>query len=203
MKPRLDFYLFYGSIYTYLAVMRIERLAVSAGVDVRWRPFNLREILVEQNNGGFAKNSVRMNYCWRDVERRAARHGVPFLTRPPYPADPDLFALRAGIVAQAEGWCEEYTKATYRAWFVDHRCPGVGGNVEHVLASIAKPAKAIIVPAAEAEVSQRLRQQTDLARKRGIFGSPTFAVDDEVFWGDDRLEEAIEHALRRDRRQPP
>src|SRR5262245_31975792 len=109
MKPHLDFFLFYGSIYTYLAAMRIERVAASAGVDVRWRPFNLREILVEQNNVAFTQNAVRMNYCWRDVERRAARHGLPFVSRPPYPVDAELLALRVGVVAEAEGWCAEYT----------------------------------------------------------------------------------------------
>jgi 2-hydroxychromene-2-carboxylate isomerase len=200
MKPHLDFFLFYGSIYTYLAAMRIERLATSAGVEVCWRPFNLREILIEQNNVGFTKNPVRMEYSWADVERRAARHGLPFGARPPYPVDPDLLALRAGVVAQAEGWCADYTKATFRAWFVEHRAPGIAGNVDHVLTTMDKPAKAIIARAAEAETSRRLGRQTDIARNLGIFGSPTFAIRDEIFWGDDRLEEAIEYASRIDRR---
>jgi 2-hydroxychromene-2-carboxylate isomerase len=200
MKPHLDFFLFYGSIYTYLAAMRIERLAALAGVDVCWRPFNLREILIEQNNIGFTKNPVRVKYSWRDVERRAVRHGLPFEARPPYPVDPDLLALRTGVVAQAEGWCADYTKTTFRAWFVEHRPPGIGGNVDHVSATMDKPAKAIIARAAEAETSRRLRQQTDIARNLGIFGSPTFAVGDEIFWGDDRLEEAIEYASQLDRR---
>src|SRR5262245_39162451 len=85
--------------------MRIEATAVRAGVTVRWRPFNLREILIEQNNTGFTRNEVKMNYVWHDVERRAKRHGIPFAGRAPYPADPDLLALRVGLIAGQEGWC--------------------------------------------------------------------------------------------------
>ena len=72
MAGHLDFYFFYGSIHSYLSVMRIGALASAAGVEVRWQPFNLREILIEQNNTAFTKNEVKINYFWYDVERRAA-----------------------------------------------------------------------------------------------------------------------------------
>jgi 2-hydroxychromene-2-carboxylate isomerase len=65
MKRTLDFFFFYGSIHSYLSVMRIDNLARLAGIDVRWRPFNLREILIEQNNIAFTKNQVRIDYNWR------------------------------------------------------------------------------------------------------------------------------------------
>ena len=198
MKPRLDFFFFYGSIYTYLAVMRIEKLASSAGLEVRWRPFNLREILIEQNNTAFVRNPVRMNYCWRDVERRAARHGIGFVPRPPYPVDPDLLALKVGIVAASENWCPQYTEATYRAWFVDHKPPGIGKNVENVLNALDKPTTETLAKAASSETGELLEKETKAARALGIFGSPSVAVGEELFWGDDRLEEAIEYALNRE-----
>ena len=98
MAGHLDFYFFYGSIHSYLSVMRIGALASAAGVAVRWQPFNLREILIEQNNTAFTKNDVKMNYFWHDVERRARRHNIPFAGRAPYPADPELLALRVGLL---------------------------------------------------------------------------------------------------------
>jgi DSBA-like thioredoxin domain len=88
MAGHLDFYFFYGSIHSYLSVMRIGALASAAGVEVRWQPFNLREILIEQNNTAFTKNDVKMSYFWHDVERRARCHNIPFAGRAPYPADP-------------------------------------------------------------------------------------------------------------------
>jgi 2-hydroxychromene-2-carboxylate isomerase len=194
MTATLDFFFFYGSVYTYLAVMRIDELAASAGIAVNWRPFNLREILIEQNNTAFARNPVRMNYCWRDVERRAARHGLDFVARPPYPVDPELLALRVGVIAAAEGWCSDYTRATYRSWFLQHKATGLPGHVEDVLVSLQKPAQDVMARARTAEVDKRLSEQTDAARSLGIFGSPTFAIGTEIFWGDDRLEEALDWA---------
>jgi 2-hydroxychromene-2-carboxylate isomerase len=81
MAASLDFYFFYGSNHSYLSVMRIGPLTAAASVEVRWRPFNLREILIEQNNTGFVKNEVKMNYFWHDIGRRAARHNIPFAGR--------------------------------------------------------------------------------------------------------------------------
>jgi 2-hydroxychromene-2-carboxylate isomerase len=77
MPDELDFFFFYGSTYTYLTVMRIERAAAEAGVEVRWRPFNVREIMLEQDNIPFRDKAVKMRYMWRDVERRARGYGSP------------------------------------------------------------------------------------------------------------------------------
>lgn len=196
MPPALDFFFFYGSLYTYLAVMRIEDLAAAAGLTVRWRPFNLREILVEQNNTGFVRNPVRMNYMWRDVERRAARHGLAFNGRVPHPVDPDLLALRVGTVAAAEGWCADYTRATFQAWFVESRVPGLLANVHDVLEGLGRQPDEVLERAASPEIAEALARETAASRDLGIFGSPSIVAGTELFWGDDRLEEAIDWMRR-------
>ena len=104
-----------------------------------------------------------MNYFWHDVERRARRHNIPFAGRAPYPADPDLLALRVGLIAAQEKWCDDYSRATFHEWFIARRVPGVDDHIERVLASLA----------------------------------PTFAIGAEIFWGDDRLEEALAFAAGR------
>ncbi len=194
MMSNLDFYFFYGSIHSYLSVMRIETLASAAQIQVRWRPFNLREILIEQNNTAFTKNEVKMNYLWHDVERRAARHKIPFAGRPPYPADPDLLALRVGLIAAQENWCADYSRATFHEWFIGRRAPGVADHAERVLASLGKSSAPIIARARSAEGDHLLKEATDDARELGIFGAPTFAIGQEIFWGDDRLAEALSFA---------
>ena len=193
----LDFYFFYGSIHSYLSVMRIGPLASAAHVEVRWRPFNLREILVEQNNTAFMKNEVKMNYFWHDVERRAARHKIPFAGRAPYPADPDLLALRVGIIAAQDGWCADYSRATFHQWFIGQRAPGVADHVERTLASLGKSPAQIIARAKSADGERLLKEATDDARKLGIFGAPTFAIGSEIYWGDDRLADALSFASGR------
>jgi 2-hydroxychromene-2-carboxylate isomerase len=196
MAGRLDFYFFYGSIHSYLSVMRIGALAAAAAIEVRWQPFNLREILIEQNNTAFVKNEVKMNYFWHDVERRAVRHGIPFAGRAPYPADPDLLALKVGMIAAHEGWCADYSRATFHDWFIERRAPGVADHVERILTSLRKSAAPLITHAKSPDAERLLKTTTDAARKLGIFGAPTFAVGTEIFWGDDRLEEALDFALR-------
>src|SRR5690606_35094902 len=106
MAQPLDFYFFVGSLHTYLAVMRIGE-AIDAGIEVRWRPFNLRAIMVEQNNIP-ARNPVKMAYIYRDVARRAKRLGCPFDQKPTYPFDAELLANRVAVVAAQQGWCREY-----------------------------------------------------------------------------------------------
>jgi 2-hydroxychromene-2-carboxylate isomerase len=123
------------------------------------------------------------------------RHGIPFAGRAPYPADPDLMALRVGLVAAQEGWCTPYSRATFHDWFIDRRAPGVGDHVERVLSLLGKSAD-VIARAGSAEGARLMQEATDAARKLGIFGAPTLAVGTEIFWGDDRLEEAIAFAAR-------
>lgn len=192
----MDFFLFYGSTYTYLTVMRIEKLAETAGVAIRWRPFNARQIMIEMDNIPFAKKPIKAKYMWRDLERRAARHGIAFKGQPVYPVDPQLLATKVGVIAADEGWCPEYTKATYRAWFLENKGTGVEGNVEAVLVSLGKNAGEIVARANEPATTVRLEDETNTARSLGIFGSPTFVIDEEIFWGDDRLEEAIEWRVK-------
>jgi 2-hydroxychromene-2-carboxylate isomerase len=204
MTGGLDFYFFYGSIHSYLSVMRIEALAAAARIEVQWRPFNLREILIEQNNTAFVKNEVKMNYLWHDVERRAVRHGIPFAGRAPYPADPELRALKVGLIAAQEGWCADYSRATFHDWFIERRAPGVADHVERILSSLGKPPAPIVARAKSADGERLLKTATDDARKLGIFGAPTFAVGTEIFWGDDRLEEALGFASSQsDATRPP
>ena len=192
MSDRLDFFFFYGSTYTYLTVMRIEEVAAREGVEVRWRPFNAREIMIEQDNIPFRDKPVKRRYMWRDVERRAARYGIPFDRVPTYPVDPDLLANRVGVVAASEGWCPEYTRATYQAWFLEDKPPGDPEHLSTILTDLGRDPEAVLSRADTPEIRAQYDRETNAARELGIFGSPTFAVGDEIFWGDDRLEDALE-----------
>jgi hypothetical protein len=121
VQRALEFYFYIGSTYTYLAVNRVEALAAQAGISVRWRPFNARGIMIEQNNRPFVGKPVKMSYMWRDIERRAARYGIPFKAIPTYPGDAKDLASRVVFVASLEGWCPAYVKETYRRWFLETR----------------------------------------------------------------------------------
>jgi 2-hydroxychromene-2-carboxylate isomerase len=138
---------------------------------------------------------------WRDIERRAASYGVPFIKAPMWPTDPDLLANRIGVLAAEEGWCEAYTKASFRAWYLKGMALGERACLEHVLRPLGKDVDEVIAEAGSARIGEKLKAETDVARSFGIFGSPSFVVDGEMFWGDDRLEEALAWATRAHRLQ--
>lgn len=192
MQRQLDFFFFLGSTYTYLAVNRADELATRAGVDLRWRPFNVRTIMIEQNNRPFVGKPVKLAYMWRDLERRAQRHGVPFGSVPRYPIDADNLANRVATLAALEGWCAQFTKAAYVAWFLEDKDPGEVENLSTVLLRIDRNPNEVIAQANSQTIRDKYTAETDTARAMGIFGSPTFVYGSERFWGDDRLEDAIE-----------
>ena len=192
MSATIDFFFSYGSTYSYLSIMRVEGLAAAAGVAVRWRPFFARKIMEEQNNRPFLGKPVKTKYMWRDVERRAAQFGIPFNCIPPYPITPSTVPHRVGLVASRQGWCPEFSRAVYRDWFMQHKDLGQTTRVAEAVASLGHDPEKVLAEAGTPEVEVMLESETDVARKLGIFGSPTFVVGEEVFWGDDRLEIALE-----------
>lgn len=192
----LDFHFFIGSTYTYLSMNRIAALASAAGVAVRWRPFFLRTILVESDYSPFIGKPVKLAYMWRDIERRAARHGIPFAGVPPYPVDPEGLANRIAFLAAGEGWCPEFATAVYRSWFLEHRVPGEVTHTRNLLADLGHDPDAVIARADSGDLRAAFDAETRSASAMGIFGSPTFSVGEEIFWGDDRLEDAIDWLLK-------
>jgi len=192
MAGSLDFFFSFGSTYTYLTVMRIEAVAGAADVTVRWRPFSVRTIMREQNNIPFRDKPIKTRYMWRDIQRRATRHGIAFAGPPHYPNEADPIVNQLGIIAADEGWCPAFAKAIYRYWFLDNKDPGDQDNLRSILLDLGKDAALLLQRAASNDLQQRYAAQTDVARQAGIFGSPTFMAGDEMFWGDDRLEEALE-----------
>jgi 2-hydroxychromene-2-carboxylate isomerase len=189
---RLQFWFEYGSTYTYLTVARIHALASAQGVEVDWRPFLLMPIMVEQgmSEGPFLPFPQKMRYMWRDLERRAALHGVPYRKPSHYPPN-TLLTARIGTLAAAQGWCREFTERTFALHWTEDVQIGTEQNLRAALAALGKDPQEVIVRAQAPEIKERLRLHTDEARTLGIFGSPSFVANGELFWGDDRLEQAL------------
>jgi 2-hydroxychromene-2-carboxylate isomerase len=193
----IDFWFSVGSTYTYLSVMRLAEVAQSRGVAFRWRPFSVRQIMIEMDNIPFRTKPVKAAYMWRDIERRAAMYGLPARVPAPYPLAQWDVANRVAVLGAAEGWVADYARATYRRWFEQRLEPGSEPNLSDSLREIGQDPDRVVERAAGAEVGLAYEAVTDEARKLGIFGSPTFAVGRELFWGDDRLDDVIAWYRRR------
>lgn len=108
----IDFWFSIGSTYSYLTVMRLTQVEETSGVKFRWHPFNVRHVMVEQNNIPFKDKPVKSAYMWRDIERRAQRYGLAPKLPAPYPLPGLALANQVAILGAEEGWVEDYTRAT-------------------------------------------------------------------------------------------
>jgi 2-hydroxychromene-2-carboxylate isomerase len=197
MTAMIDFWFSVGSTYSYLTVMRIDEVAKARGVAFRWRPFSVRVIMVEQNNIPFRGKPVKTAYMWRDIERRAARYGLPVKVPAPYPLPEFDFANLVATLAAEEGWLPPYARACYRRWMQDGEPAGSEPNLSASLAEVGQDPARVAEAARSGRVDAAYKSATDEARALGVFGSPTFSVDGELFWGDDRMDDAIEWRLSR------
>lgn len=187
----VDFWYSIGSTYTYLTVMRLTDYAKDRGVAVKWRPFDVRTIMREQKNIPFTNKPVKSAYMWRDIERRSAMYGLAPVLPAPYPLEDLSLANRIALVGQEDGWVEDYTVETYRLWFESGQPAGSEPNVSESLRRIGQEPARVLERARSPKAVDVLAAETVTARDLGVFGSPTFVVDGEVFWGDDRLDDAV------------
>lgn len=196
MAQPVDFWLSIGSTYSCLTVMRLADVAARAGVDVTWRPFDVRRIMLAQNNIPFRDKPVKAAYMWRDIERRAQRYGLALRLPAPYPLAELSFANQVALLGCAEGWGQDYIRETYRLWFVEGLEPGKDPALSRALHAIGQDADRVLATARSEELAARLVAESDHAMALGVFGSPSFVVGSEVFWGDDRLEDALDWAVK-------
>lgn len=193
---KMDFWYSIGSTYSYLTVLRLDQAAAEAGVEVTWRPFNVRHVMVTQNNIPFKDKPVKTAYMWRDIERRADLYGLSPRLPAPYPLAGLVLANQVAALGAEQGWGKDYTIATYRRWFEQGEPAGEDPNLSASLRDIGLDPEAVLADATSPRIETALAKATDTAMELGVFGAPSFVVGDEVFWGDDRLADALEWARR-------
>ncbi|HEY6025415.1 MAG TPA: 2-hydroxychromene-2-carboxylate isomerase [Pseudolabrys sp.] len=197
-RPALDFWFEFASTYSYPAAMRIGALARARGVIVRWRPFLLGPVFKAQgwDNSPFNIYPVKGRYMWRDLERICAAAGLPFVRPAVFPQN-TILAARVALVALAEGWGEDFSRAVYAAEFGEGRDIGAPGLIADILTALGRDADAVITRAQADDNKLMLRKNTEEAQALGIFGAPSIVTaDGELFWGNDRLEAALDWARR-------
>ena len=128
---------------------------------------------------------------WRDIERRAEGYGFSAKTPVPYPLTQFDLANKLAIVGLKEGWGIDYIKLTYKRWFLDGKEPATEPNISEICSELSLEKDKIINIANSDEINKEFLENTDRARRCKVFGSPSFIVNSEIFWGDDRMEDAI------------
>ncbi len=188
------FYFDLGSPYAYLAAERISGLFTEAGQEQpEWQPILLGGLFQRFGRDSWANGPGREEGI-AEVERRAAEYGLPPLVWPePWPGN-TLVAMRAATFAKQTGRTVSFALAGFRQAFAAGRDLTEPDNVAIAAAACELHPKALEKAVGTDGVKNALREATDRAAELGVIGVPSLVVGGEVFWGDDRLEEAVSAA---------
>jgi 2-hydroxychromene-2-carboxylate isomerase len=198
MPKPLHFFFDFASTYSYVAALRIEAECARAAVPLVFRPFVLGALFSEQlgiSDSPFNVHPVRGRYMWRDLERLCARYRLPWKRPSAFPRH-SVAAARLACAAEGEPWQGELVRAFFRANFAADREIAEEPVLTALLAELGQAAAPLLARATAPEVRARLRANTDEARALGVFGAPNFVVEGELFFGQDRLADALEWAGR-------
>lgn len=196
MDAPLQFWFDLASTYSYVAALRIEQACARASVPLVWKPFLLGPIFSQQlgiSDSPFNANPVRGRYMWRDLERLCTKYGLSWRRPSVFPRS-SVLAARVACAGASEGWGPQFVRAAFRANFAEDRDIADPATLSELLAEVAVEPGPTLERAVSPEVRARLRANTAEAMQIGIFGAPSFIVSEELFFGQDRLEDAVEWA---------
>lgn len=191
MAERATFYFDLGSPYAYLAAERISGLFGDAGLEQpEWQPILLGALFKRFRRDSWGNGPEREQGI-AEVERRAAAYGLAPLAWPePWPGN-TLLAMRAATFAKQTGRALSFALAAFRQAFAAGRDLTEPDNVLIAAAACELHPNALLKGVETEAVKGALREATDRAAERGVVGVPSLLVGEQVFWGDDRLEEAV------------
>lgn len=189
----IEFWFDFASTYSYPAAMRVQEAAAFNGCDLKWRPFLLGAIFKRQGwtDSPFNIYPVKGRYMWRDLERLCAALRLRFRKPSEFPRQ-SLLATRIACVGEDRAWLPEFVRRVYTANFAEDLDISESDVLLDCLSGIVKDPAAVLAASRGQDAKARARRNTARAIELGIFGAPMFVVGEELFWGNDRLEAAME-----------
>lgn len=194
---QLEFWYEFASPYSYFSMMRIEALTTAANVSVHYQPFLLGPLFKDfgWETSPFKIYAEKGENFFRDIEREAEYYKLPPIQILEEFPQPGLAAARVALIGMEKGWGVEFSKAVYQRQFQKGLETKNKEDIFEVLSDLKVGAPDEIMEQANGlENKARLRDVTEKAKKKKIYGAPSFIVGKELFWGNDRLERAIQYA---------
>jgi len=190
-SPSIRFYFDVGSPYAYLTAERLETVITEP---VQWVPVLLGGLFKLTGRSSWALGDYRRRQIgMAEIERRALSYGLPPMRWPdPWPSD-YLTAMRAITYAFASGRGRAFVQRAYRNAFQRGVDLSIAARVFEAGREVDIPTAELRDALSDPDIKSALRERTDTAFELGVIGVPTIAIDDELFWGDDRLEDAAAH----------
>ena len=195
MASQIQFYFDFASPYSYLAATQLPAFSAATGAEIVYRPFRLLELMkIVGNRPTTIECRNKGKYASADIGRWAARYKVPF-QRNPNLRSFDYAALGRGALVPIDlGRGADYVDTVYRAVWAGEQNLADTTVLAGLLDQAGFDGASLLRQAVEGEFLARLDRQTSEAAERGVFGSPTFFVRDQMFFGNDRLDFVIEAA---------
>ena len=189
MSKAVEFYFDVGSPAAYLAWTQLPKIAREAGVEIEYRPFLLGGVFQATGNRSPMEVPAKGQYLQDDLARFARRYGVEFRHNPHFPIN-TLMLMRGalGLQMREPDRMERYVDAVYRAIWVDGKNMNDPATVAAVLQQAGFDPEKLLALASDQAVKDQLKVTTQDAVSRGVFGAPTFFVNNQMFWGQDRLD---------------
>ena len=196
MTRTVEFYFDVGSPAAYLAWTQLPHLCREAGGTIDFRPMLLGGVFQATGNASPMTVAAKGKYMMGDLQRFARRYGVPLRHNPHFPIN-TLTLMRAatGLQMREPARFSAFVDATYQAIWVDEKNMNDASTVGAVLQAAGFDPAAVMALAADPEVKDRLKSVTQGAVERGVFGAPSFFIDGQLYWGQDRLD-FVKEALK-------
>jgi 2-hydroxychromene-2-carboxylate isomerase len=191
-RVNVEFWFEFASTYSYLSVMRIDDLARPSGVRIVWKPFLLGPIFRSfgWSTSPFLLQKEKGTYMWTDMERQCRKFGLPWHRPTEFPRL-SVLPARVALLAVDQPWLLPFAQQIMLANFAHDQNIASESVVGDVLERLGLAAAELLRPAQLDANKSRLRAATEEAQRRGVFGAPTFFVGEEMFWGNDRLDDAV------------
>lgn len=206
MPTVINLWFDFASTYSYPAIIRLQKIAPSAEIRIHWRPFLLGAIFQQQglNDSSFNLHPEKGRYMWRDIERICTAAGIPYQQPSQFPRN-GLLASRITCCFEDAEWITGFIQQVFIANFYNNSDIADSTVIARILTSLGLNSEDILSKSSAIEAKEKLRNQTEQAKEKRIFGAPTLMIGEEMFWGHDRIDQAVDFALGRyplDPREP-
>ncbi|AXS38865.1 2-hydroxychromene-2-carboxylate isomerase [Breoghania sp. L-A4] len=195
----VGFWYDFASSYSYLTAMRVEAEATRRGVGITWEPFLLGPIFARQGwtDSPFNLFPAKGMNMWRDLERSCDKYGLP-LVRPDVFPQNGLTAARLALLGKDFGWTGAFTRAVFHAEFGEGKDISQPDLLAGILTELGLDADELLAETREPVMKEALKDQGREADRIGLYGAPSFVTSDgELFWGNDRMDDAFDWQLTR------
>ncbi|CAN5616049.1 MAG: 2-hydroxychromene-2-carboxylate isomerase [Actinomycetota bacterium] len=188
---KVEFYYDLVSPFSYLAQTQIDRVRDETGAEISWRPMLLGAVHKLSGNSAPITVPAKGRYSFKDIHRWAAHYGASLQFPEAFPFK-TITTMRAAVFCEERGKLEEFTREAFKMYWEDGNSPDgleadESGHVSEVARRIGMEPEEVLEGASEQRVKDKLKNETERAVERGVFGAPAFFVGDEMFWGNDRL----------------